>query len=93
MENIRESGVTLLKDRVVIKNIGLWTTEKESKVLTDNTTINGDLEKGTIEAIGVDVSSLSVGDVVVYTPMVGMGFTFNGESYKLAKEENIIGKL
>lgn len=100
METLRESGIKLLADRVVLKKVGVWCTDETTKgVIKNENGPSSDFELGTVEAIGegnintvkTGASSVQVGDYVVYNPVNGLYFTFNGETYNLRKEDGIIG--
>ena len=90
METLKETGIKLQGTRVVIKPIGPFSTVEASALIMDNQSSN-DLHKGTVEAVGVDVTFVKVGDTVVYNYLSGNGITYNGEIFKLTKEEGIVG--
>ncbi len=48
-------------------------------------------QRGTIEAIGSDVTSVKVGDAILFDKYSGSKITLDGEEYLILKEEDILG--
>jgi co-chaperonin GroES (HSP10) len=90
METLKDTNLKLQGTRVIVRPIGPFTSQEVSSLIKGVESSN-DLHKGTVEAVGVDVTFVKVGDTVVYNYLSGNGITYNGEVFKLTKEDGIVG--
>jgi len=89
---IRESGIKLQGERVILKSTGkTWKTVEAGVLSLSAGGPSGEFDVSTVEAVGVDIKFVKVGDYVVHMPLIGTGFTYNGEKYIAVKEEGIAG--
>ena len=78
-----------LKERVFVSYSG--ELEKTAGGLFVPDTAKEKPQRGTIEAIGSDVKSVKVGDVILFDKYSGSKITLDGQEYLILKEEDILG--
>ena len=78
-----------LADRVIVKQ-----SEAEEKTKTGILLPDAAKEKpqrGKIEAVGADVKSVKIGDIVLFDKYSGSKINVEGTDYLIIKEEDILG--
>lgn len=75
------------KNRVIIKEIKAETTTRGGIVLPEGSQERA--SRGTVVAVGCDVTEFSEGDVVIYSHFLGNEFTLEGDKFMSFKDEDL----
>ena len=81
-----------IKTKVLVECDGKK-TETASGLYTGNYSVEGEMRRGTVKAVGSSVRSLKEGDRVLFQVFVGSIVKYDGQEYYLLETEEVLAIL